>query len=284
MSKLKLAIQKSGRLSEQSLTLISNCGISLNNGAKLKAIANNFPLEVLYLRDDDIPKYVEQGIADIGIVGGNVLAETNSSVSNLQDLNFGKCRLSLAIQREKAYNGISTLKGKTIATSYPNILKAYLRREGIQAKVEYISGSVEIAPSIGLADAIFDIVSTGSTLLKNGLKEVQTLMYSQAQLIANSNLDTKQTAVLNQFLTRLTAYMNASSFKYVLLNAPNDKLDEICAIIPGMKSPSVLPLRKTGWSSLHSVCKEEEFWGIADQLSKLGAEGILVCPIEKMIQ
>lgn len=284
MSKLKIAVQKNGRLSEKSLELLKNCGIKLQNGERvLKSEASNFPIEVLFLRDDDIPQYVEQGIADLGILGQNEVWEQQKSVDELKTLGFAGCKLSLAIPREMNYNGKQFFEGKRIATSYPNILSNFFAKENISVVIETIGGSVEIAPGIGLADGIMDIVSTGSTLLMNGLKEVETIAKSEAVLIANRNLSNDKKAILDQLLFRMEAVQQSKENKYILLNAPNDKLETITQILPGMKSPTVLPLAKAGWSSLHSVIKEDDFWNVIDQLKNAGAEGILVVPIEKMI-
>lgn len=281
---LRIAIQKNGRLSEKSQSLLQSCGISLSNGSrKLKMKASNFPLEVLFLRDDDIPQYVSDGVADLGIVGENVMIEKNKEVQKIELLGFSKCRLSLAVRREIDYPGTSWMAGKKIATSFPHILQKYLQAQGVQAEIEEISGSVEIAPGIGLADAVCDIVSTGSTLLINGLKEVETVMKSQAVLIASPSLSEAKQALLDKLLFRIRAVNSAKQNKYILLNAPNDAIQTISDILPGMKSPSVLPLAKPGWSSLHSVVKEDEFWEVIDRLKAAGAEGILVCPIEKMV-
>lgn len=280
---LKIAVQKSGRLNEKSMNLLKECGITINNGGKLKSTASNFPLEVFYLRDDDIPQYVAEGVADIGIVGENEYLEKEQPVEVLNRPGFSKCRLSLAIRREEEYNGLEWFEGKKIATSYPVILENFLKKNNIQASIEEISGSVEIAPGIGLADAIFDIVSTGSTLLANGLKEVEVALKSEALLISNSKLGTVQKELLDKLLFRIEAAKAAKKNKYILLNAPNDKLDEIIGLLPGMRSPTVLPLADEGWSSVHSVIKEDDFWDVIDQLRDKGAEGILVCPIEKMI-
>ncbi len=281
---LRIAIQKSGRLSEKSQQLLQSCGISLSNGSrKLKMKASNFPLEVLFLRDDDIPQYVSEGVADIGVVGENVMIEKNKEVQKIEPLGFGKCRLSLAVRREIAYSGADWLEGKKIATSYPHILRQYLKEKGVRAEIEEISGSVEIAPGIGLADAVCDIVSTGSTLLMNGLKEAETVITSQAVLIASPQLNEAKQALLNKLLFRIRAVNTAQQNKYILLNAPNSAIQTISNILPGMKSPSILPLAEPGWSSLHSVVKEDEFWEVIDRLKAAGAEGILVCPIEKMV-
>jgi ATP phosphoribosyltransferase len=281
---LRLAIQKKGRLSDDSLKLIKECGIKFNNGTgKLKAASHNFPIEFLFLRDDDIPDYVADGVADIGIVGENVFAEKNSETEIVRRLGFSKCRLSLAIAKSESYEGLSYFEGKNIATSYPAILKKYLANNNIQAEVHEISGSVEIAPSIGLAEAICDLVSSGSTLLSNGLKEVEVIFRSEAILIGHPGLSQQKRETLNKLLFRMESVQNGTSYKYILLNAPNDALDTIIGLLPGMRSPTVLPLAQKNWSSLHSVIKEDEFWEKIEQLKSAGAEGILVVPIEKMI-
>jgi ATP phosphoribosyltransferase len=284
MDKLRVAIQKSGRLSEKSLELLKESGIYLNNGSrKLRSLAQAFPLEVIYLRDDDIPQYVEDGVAHIGIVGENEYAEKRCDVELIERLGFSRCRLSLAIPKSKPYNGIQDMEGKRIATSYPVILQHYLDEQGIRADVHVLSGSVEIAPSIGIAEAIFDIVSSGSTLISNGLKEVETVMHSEAVVIAHRNLEPGLKGLLADLLFRIRSVQAASTNRYILLNAPNDRLGEIIDVIPGMKSPTVMPLAEEGWSSVHSVLSEKEFWAVIDQLRDLGAQGILVIPIEKMI-
>lgn len=284
MSKLKIAIQKSGRLSEKSLQLLKECGIKLSNGdRKLKTEARNFPIEVLYLRDDDIPQYVEQGVADIGILGENEVWEQNKQVKTVEKLGFANCKLSLAIPKEENYAGLGYFNGKKIATSYPKILQKFFDKNNIQAEIEEIGGSVEIAPGIGLANAIFDIVSTGSTLLINGLKEVEVVANSEAVIISANNLESSKQEILQKLLFRIRAVKNASENKYILLNAPNDAIEQIISILPGMKSPTVLPLAQAGWSSIHSVVKEDEFWDVIDQLKTWGAQGILVVPIEKMV-
>lgn len=280
---LRLAIQKKGRLSEDSLQLLKKAGIAISNRNKLTATASNFPLEVLYLRDDDIPQCVAEGVADIGIIGENVLLEKNVIAHNIKSLGFGKCRLSLATRREDDYTGIEWFQGKKIATSYPNILQKHLLQKGIKADIELVSGSVEIAPSIGLADGVFDIVSTGSTLIMNGLKEVEILTKSEAVLIANPKLKDEKQAILDQLLFRIDAVKNAEDYRYILLNAPNDKIAEITKVLPGIKSPTVLPLATNNWSSLHSVVKKDDFWEITDRLRAAGAQGILVIPIESMV-
>ena len=285
MATLKVAVQKSGRLSEDSLKLFRECGIKFNNGVKkLKAQSHNFPIEFLFLRDDDIPGYVEDGIADIGIVGQNVHDEYQKNVEVVKHLGFSKCRLSLAVPREEDYQDISYFEGKNIATSYPNILKDYLKSKGVSAEVHEISGSVEIAPGIGLAEGICDIVSSGSTLLSNGLKEVETVMKSEAVMVASKSLSDEQQKILNQLIFRINSVLEGKNNKYVLLNAPNESLDKIIDLLPGMRSPTVLPLADKGWSSIHSVINEDTFWENIEQLREAGAEGILVVPIEKMIR
>lgn len=281
---LRIAIQKSGRLYEDSVQLLKECGIDLRNVKdRLKTESDNFPLEVFFLRDDDIPQYVEDGVADIGIVGENVLLEKNKKVETVESLGFGKCRLAIAIPRGQEYGGASSLEGKRIATSYPFLVKQYLEANKVKAEIHEISGSVEIAPGIGLSDVVADLVSSGSTLFMNGLKEVETLLKSQAVLIRNSTLDQDKLALLNKLLFRIRTVKKAKRNKYVLLNAPNDKLSDIIALLPGMKSPTVLPLAETGWSSVHSVLSEDEFWDKIEQLKEAGAQGILVIPIEKMV-
>ncbi|MGN6437353.1 MAG: ATP phosphoribosyltransferase [Agriterribacter sp.] len=281
---LKLAIQKSGRLHDDSMRLLKECGINISNGAnKLKTEASNFPLQVFFLRDDDIPQYVEDAVADIGVVGENVVYEKNKSVDIVERLGFGKCRLSIAVVRGEQYTGVQSLQGRKIATSYPYLTEQFLLKNKVQSEIHEISGSVEIAPGIGLADAICDLVSSGSTLLTNGLKEVETILNSEAVLIRHKNFNEAQIGLLNKLLFRIHAVKKARNNKYILLNAPNDKLDEIIGLLPGMKSPTVLPLADKGWSSVHSVLNEDEFWDKIEQLKDAGAQGILVVPIEKMI-
>lgn len=282
--KLRIAIQKSGRLYEDSVQLLKECGIALRNVKdRLKTEADNFPLEVFFLRDDDIPQYVEDGVADIGIVGENVLYEKNKKAAIVEKLGFGKCRLSVAIPRTQQYEGIQSLEGKRIATSYPFLVNEFLAKNNVQAEIHEISGSVEIAPGIGLADVVADLVSSGSTLLMNGLKEVEVLLQSQAVLVRNNNLDAEQQKLLDKLVFRIRSVKKANNNKYILLNAPNDKVQEIISLLPGMKSPTVLPLAEAGWSSVHSVLSEDTFWDIIEQLKAAGAQGILVVPIEKMI-
>ena len=282
---LTLAVQKSGRLSEKTMELLKECGIGFQNGGKdkLKAVATNFQMEILFLRDDDIPECVADGIADAGVVGQNVVAEKERSVIIAHKLNFAHCRLSLAVPKSMKYHSLQNLNGLKIATSFPNILLKFLREKGIQADIYEINGSVEIAPSIGLSDIIFDIVSTGSTLLSNGLKEVETVMHSEAVLITGQNLQPEIAKRIDKLIFRIKAVQRAAIYKYILLNVPNEKIAKISAILPGMKSPTVLPLALKGWSSLHSVIKEDDFWEVIEKLKENGAQGILVIPIEKMI-
>jgi len=281
--KLKIAIQKSGRLHEDSLRLLKECGIDISNGGnKLKSTASNFPLEVYFLRDDDIPQYVEDAVADAGIVGENVVYEKKKEVEVMEPLGFGKCRLSIAVDKSETFSQ-QGLNGKKIATSYPVILQDYLDKNKINAEIHEISGSVEIAPGIGLADAICDLVSSGSTLFTNGLKEAETILESQSVLIRNKTLDKEKLRLLDKLLFRIRAVRKAKNNKYILLNSPNEKLNEIIGLLPGMKSPTVLPLAESGWSSVHSVIDENDFWEIIEQLKDAGAQGILVVPIEKMI-
>ena len=285
MNKLKIAIQKDGRLSDSSKKLLVECGLKFSNGTgMLKSVVTNFPAEILYLRDDDIPQYVEQGVADAGIIGENMVAEKGKDIRIVERLGFARCRLSLAIPREEEYTGPEFFNGKKIATSYPNILSDYLRKNNIKAAIEEISGSVEIAPGIGLADAVCDIVSSGSTLMTNGLKEVVTILTSQAVLVVNKKLSGKKSEILDKLLFRIRAVKNAGENKYILLNAPESAVARIAEILPGMKSPTILPLVEKGWVSLHSVVREDDFWESINMLKEAGAEGILVIPIEKMIK
>lgn len=281
---LKLAVQKSGRLHEDSMRLLKECGIGISNGAnKLKTEASNFPLQVYFLRDDDIPQYVEDGVADIGIVGENVVYEKNKSVDIVEKLGFGTCRLSIAVARGESYQSVQSLQGKRIATSYPFLTQQFLTKHKVNADIHEISGSVEIAPGIGLADAICDLVSSGSTLLTNGLKETETILNSEAVLVRNKKFSAEQQQLLDKLLFRIHAVKKAKNNKYILLNAPNEKLSDIIGLLPGMKSPTVLPLADKGWSSVHSVLSEDEFWDKIEQLKDAGAQGILVIPIEKMV-
>lgn len=281
---IRIAIQKSGRLSEESLKLIKECGIKFTNGTgKLKSSATNFPIEFLFLRDDDIPGYVADGVADIGIVGENVAAEKKKDVKIIKKLGFSRCRLSLAIPKAKEYSGLLDFKGGSIATSYPIILQDFLDKNGIHADIHEISGSVEIAPGIGLAEAICDIVSSGSTLLSNGLKEVEVIFNSEAVLISNPKLTEAKGQLIKKLMFRIDSVQEGKKNKYILLNAPNERLEDIMGVLPGMRSPSILPLAQKGWSSLHSVIKEDDFWDVIENLKEMGAEGILVVPIEKMI-
>ena len=281
---LKIAVQKSGRLYEDSIRLLKECGIELNNGNKqLKAAAFNFPLEVYFLRDDDIPQYVYDGVADIGIVGENVLLEKAKDIELVYRLGFGKCRLSVAVPKAMQYKKISDLQGLKIATTYSTILQDYLTKNNIDAEIHEISGSVEIAPGIGLADAICDLVSSGSTLFTNGLKEAEIILQSEAVLTANKKLTAENQAILDKLLLRINAVKTARNNKYILLNAPNYQLKNISALLPGMKSPTIMPLAEEGWSSVQSVVNENDFWEVIEKLKEFGAEGIIVLPIEKMI-
>lgn len=283
--KLKIAIQKSGRLSEDSGALLKKAGIKFNNGlGKLKSEATNFPLEIYFLRDDDIPEYVADGVADIGIVGENVLAEARKNVETVEKLGFGKCRLSLAVPKNFDYRSLADFGGKRVATTYPNVLGEFFAKNNIQADIHTISGSVEIAPSIGLADAVCDLVSSGSTLFTNGLREVEIVMNSEAALISRPNLDDERRKILEKILFRIRSVKAAKENKYILLNAPNAKLQEIIELLPGIKSPTVMPLAETGWSSVHSVINENDFWEVVEGLKDAGAEGILVLSIDQMIQ
>ena len=281
---LKIAIQKSGRLYEGSMQLLKECGVEVGNGNnQLRVLASNFPAEIFFLRDDDIPEYVQDAVADIGFVGENVVEEKNKTELRVEKLGFGKCRLSIAVPRSSTIESAQELKGQKIATSYPNVLTDYLRTKNINANIHEISGSVEIAPRIGLSDAICDLVSSGSTLFTNELKEIETILFSQAVLISNPQLTTEKAAILESLLFRIRAVKKAKNNKYVLLNAPNDKLESICALLPGMKSPTILPLAEPGWSSVHSVIQESDFWNVIEKLKAEGAQGILIIPIEKMV-
>ncbi|WP_109300765.1 ATP phosphoribosyltransferase [Aquimarina sp. AU474] len=284
MSKIKIAIQKSGRLNEDSVKILKDCGISIDNGKdQLKAETRNFPMEVMFLRNGDIPQYLRDGVVDIAIIGENVLIEKGKDISIEERLNFSKCKVSLAVPKEFEYNSIKDLDGKRIATSYPNTVNEYLNKQGISADLHQISGSVEIAPNIGLADAICDIVSSGSTLFKNNLKEVEVMLTSEAVLAVSPNISDDNRGLLKKLQFRIQAVLKARNSKYVLLNAPNDKIENIVKILPGMRSPTVLPLAEKGWSSIHTVVEKNKFWDILDELKAEGAEGILVCPIEKMV-
>ncbi len=284
MSKLKIAIQKSGRLNEDSLKLLKNCGISIQNGKdQLKVTADNFPLEILYLRNSDIPQYLEDGTVDIGIIGENLLIEKQKKIEIVERLGFSKCRVSLAVPKDVVSNDINYFEGKKIATSYPFTLQSFLDKNKIKADIHTISGSVEIAPNIGLADGICDIVSSGNTLFKNGLKETQVILKSEAVLVKSSKLSTSAQEILDRLLFRINAVNKARDNKYVLMNVPNDQIAKISKILPVLKSPTILPLAEEGWSSLHSVISENQFWEVIDELKKLGAEGILIVPIDKMV-
>jgi ATP phosphoribosyltransferase len=281
---LRIAIQKSGRLYEDSVQLLKECGIDLRNVKdRLKTVSENFPIEVFFLRDDDIPEYVEDGVADIGIVGQNVLLEKGRKVDIIEMLGFGKCRLSVAVPKAMDYTGVQSLQGKRIATSYPQLVKQFLQSNNVEASIHEISGSVEIAPGIGLADVVADLVSSGGTLFMNGLKEVEVILDSQAVLVANTKIDADKKEILDKLLFRMRSVRKAKKSKYVLMNVPNENLDQVIALLPGMRSPTVLPLAESGWSSVHSVLSEDEFWDRIEKLRGAGAEGILVVPIEKLI-
>ena len=281
---VKIAIQKSGRLNQDSLALLKNCGIAIDNGKdQLKASAQNFPVEIFFLRNGDIPQYLNDGVVDLAILGKNTLEEKGADIEIIEPLGFSKCRVSIAIPKDKKFSSIDDLEGKRIATSYPNTVKSFLKKEGINAELHIINGSVEIAPNIGLADAICDIVSSGSTLFKNNLKEVITISESQAMLVQSPLIKKEQIPVIDKIRFRIRAVLRAKKSKYILLNIPNDKIKPITKILPVLKSPTVLPLAKQGWSSLHSVINEEDFWEVIDALKAEGAEDILVIPIEKMV-
>ncbi|WP_339627145.1 ATP phosphoribosyltransferase [uncultured Maribacter sp.] len=284
MTKIRIAIQKSGRLNEESLQILKDCGISIDNGKdQLKASSRNFPMEVFYLRNGDIPQYLRDGVVDIAIIGENVLIEKGEDISIAEKLGFSKCKVSLAVPKSFKYKTVKDFEGKRIATSYPNTVINYLKDKGVTADLHIISGSVEIAPNIGLADAICDIVSSGSTLFKNNLKEVEVMLTSEAVLAVSPKISEERKELLEKLQFRIQSVLRARGSKYVLLNAPNDKLDGILKLLPGMRSPTVLPLADEGWSSVHTVINKDKFWEVIDELKKAGAEGILVCPIEKMV-
>lgn len=284
MTKIRIAIQKSGRLNEESLLILKNCGVSIDNGKdQLKTSARNFPMEVFYLRNGDIPQYLRDGVVDIAIIGENVLIEKGGDIDIAEKLGFSRCRVSLAVPKSVKYNSVIDFQGKRIATSYPNTVSEYLKKKGVEADLHIINGSVEIAPNIGLADAICDIVSSGSTLFKNNLKEVEVMLKSEAVLAVSKKITTERRAILSKLQFRIKSVLQARQSKYVLLNAPNDRLDDILMLLPGMRSPTVLPLAEAGWSSVHTVINKDKFWEVIDELKQAGAEGILVCPIEKMV-
>lgn len=284
MSKLKIAIQKSGRLYEDSLQLLKDCGIFVNNGKdQLKVSVDNFPMEIMYLRNSDIPQYLEDGVVDIAIVGENLLVEKQKKIDIIQELGFSKCRVSLAVPKEVETNDLNYFQNKKIATSYPNTLKEFLTKNNISADIHVISGSVEIAPNIGLADGICDIVSSGSTLFKNGLRETVTLLKSEAVLAKTPNLNQEKELILKKFLFRIQSVLKAKNSKYILMNVPNVKIADISKILPVLKSPTVIPLAEEGWSSIHSVINEDRFWDVIDELKENGAQDILIIPIDKMV-
>ena len=282
---IRLAVQKSGRLNLESLKILEDCGISIDNGKdQLKISARNFPIEVFFLRNSDIPQYIRDGIVDLAIIGENLLVEKGADLQVLEKLGFSKCKVSIAVPKELKFNGLKDLEGKRIATSYPNTVKVFLNENNINADLHIINGSVEIAPNIGLADAICDIVSSGSTLFKNNLKEVVEISKSQAVLVQANSLTSDKIELIDKLRFRLQSVLRAKKSRYILLNAPNDKINSISSILPVLKSPTVLPLAKNGWSSLHSVINAEDFWEVIDKLKDAGAEDILVCPIEKMVR
>lgn len=284
MTNIRIAIQKSGRLNEDSLKILKDCGISINNGKdQLKASARNFPLEVFYLRNGDIPQYLRDGVVDTAIIGENVLVEKGKDIRRAEKLGFSKCRVSLAVPKTMKYNTVKDFEGKRIATSYPNTVNDYLEKKGVKADLHIINGSVEIAPNIGLADGICDIVSSGSTLFKNNLEEVEVILKSEAVLAVSPKISEERQEILKKLQFRIQSVLQARQSKYILLNAPNDKLDAIIELLPGMRSPTVLPLAEEGWSSVHTVLNQDTFWEVIDELKEAGAEGILVCPIEKMV-
>lgn len=284
MSKLKIAIQKKGRLNEESITLLKNCGINIENGKdQLKVTASNFPIEILYLRNADIPQYLEDGVVDIAIIGENLLIEKEKKIEIIEKLGFSKCRVSLAVSKDVTDESLNYFQGKRIATSYPNTVKSFFQKNGIEADIHVISGSVEIAPSIGLAEGICDIVSSGSTLFKNGLKETQVILKSEAVLAKSKTLCNEKEEILTQLLFRIKSILSAKNTKYILMNVPNENIEKVSSILPVMKSPTILPLIEEGWSSLHSVIKEAEFWEVINQLKEAGAENILIVPIDKMV-
>lgn len=285
MERLKIAIQKSGRLNEDSLKILKECGISVSNGLdQLKATVRNFPMEIFYLRNSDIPQYLLDGVVDIAIIGENLLIEKDQgAIQVVEKLNFSKCRVSLAVPKSFEYTSIEDLRGKRIATSYPNTLNKYLAEQNVEAELHQISGSVEIAPNIGLADAICDIVSSGSTLFKNNLKEVEVIATSEAVLAVSPLLGEDKQELLDTLRFRLQSVLKARDFRYILMNVPNDKIEEVIQVLPGMRSPTVLPLAEKGWSSIHTVIEKNKFWNVIDELKRLGAEGLLVVPIEKMV-
>jgi ATP phosphoribosyltransferase len=284
MSKLKIAVQKAGRLHDDSMQILKEVGISIDNGKdQLKASARNFPLEVFYLRNSDIPQYLKDGVVDAAIIGENILIEKGKEITIVEKLGFSSCKVSVAVPKSVKYNGVQDLQGKQIATSYPNTVNEFLKKNNIEANLHIINGSVEIAPNIGLADAIVDIVSSGSTLFKNNLKEVEIILKSEAVLAASPIISKEKQAILDKLQFRFQSVLKGRQFKYILLNAPNDRLQDIIDVIPGMKSPTVLPLAEKGWSSVHSVIHKNEFWEIIDDLKLKGAQGILVCPINNMV-
>ncbi len=283
MKKIRLALQKSGRLHDESLQILKNCGIEIQNGQnQLKVSSSNFPLEVFFLRNSDIPGYLLDNVVDIAVIGENLLHEKGEGIVINEHLGFSKCRVSIAVPNQSDIENISDLQSKSIATSYPNTLKKFLEEHQIEAKIHVINGSVEIAPNIGLADAVCDIVSSGSTLFNNNLKEIKSILKSEAVLCSSPSLDEQRTELLNQLIFRIRGVLSAKRFKYLLMNAPADQVDKITGLLPGMKSPTVMPLADKSWVSIHTVIETDEFWNVIDLLKENGAQGILICPIDKM--
>ena len=281
---IKIAIQKSGRLNQYSLNLLKDCGILIENEKdQLKVVSRNFPIEVFFLRNSDIPQYLKDGVIDLAIIGENLLFEKGNDIESLENLGFSKCRVSLAVPKSSSISNLKELNGKKIATSYPNTLNSFLKKNNIKCETHIINGSVEIAPNIGLADAICDIVSSGSTLFKNNLKELKTLLNSEAVLAISPKIKTNKLEIINKIRFRIKSVLCAKSSKYILMNAPNNKIEEIGSILPVLKSPTIMPLAKSGWSSVHSVIEDDSFWDVIDKLKDAGAEGIIICPIEKMV-
>ena len=281
---IKIAIQKSGRLNQYSLNLLKDCGILIENEKdQLKVVSRNFPVEVFFLRNSDIPQYLKDGVIDLAIIGENLLFEKGNDIESLENLGFSKCRVSLAVPKNSSISNLKQLNGKKIATSYPNTLNSFLKKNNIKCETHIINGSVEIAPNIGLADAICDIVSSGSTLFKNNLKELKTLLNSEAVLAISPKIKTNKLEIINKIRFRIKSVLSAKNSKYILMNVPNNKIEKIGSILPVLKSPTIMPLAKSGWSSVHSVIEDDSFWDVIDKLKDAGAEGIIVCPIEKMV-
>ena len=281
---IKIAIQKSGRLNQYSLNLLKDCGILIENEKdQLKVVSRNFPVEVFFLRNSDIPQYLKDGVIDLAIIGENLLFEKGNDIEVVENLGFSKCRVSIAVPKNSSISNLKQLNGKKIATSYPNTLNSFLKKNNIKCETHIINGSVEIAPNIGLADAICDIVSSGSTLFKNNLKELKTLLNSEAVLAISPKVKSNKLEIIEKIRFRIKSVLSAKNSKYILMNVPNDKIEKIGSILPVLKSPTIMPLAKSGWSSVHSVIEDDSFWDVIDKLKDAGAEGIIVCPIEKMV-